>query len=82
MRRSPGSIQYLRPSKRHLPVHRWAPPEEFAMYVEEGARMGFKHVESAPLVRSSYRDDLQAEAMGLEHAWQMKDDLGGADEPV
>lgn len=62
--------QYLRPSSRHLPIDRWVTPEEFAMFKEEGERMGFRHVESGPLVRSSYRADMQAEAMGLEHAWQ------------
>jgi len=52
--------QYLRPSKRHLPVMRWVTPEEFDFFKEEGERMGFKHVESGPLVRSSYRADKQA----------------------
>lgn len=52
--------QYLRPSKRHLPVMRWVTPEEFEFLKEEGERMGFDHVESGPLVRSSYRADLQA----------------------
>ena len=46
--------QYLRPSKRHLPVMRWVTPEEFAMFKVEGERMGLAHVESGPLVRSSY----------------------------
>ncbi|MEZ4461049.1 MAG: lipoyl synthase [bacterium] len=53
--------QYLRPSKRHLPVMRWVTPEDFEMFKEEGEKMGFKHVESGPLVRSSYRADSQAE---------------------
>ena len=61
--------QYLRPSERHLAVERWVTPEEFAMYGEVGRTLGFKHVESGPLVRSSYRADMQAEAMGLEHSW-------------
>jgi lipoic acid synthetase len=52
--------QYLRPSKRHLPVMRWVTPEEFDFLKEEGERMGFAHIESGPLVRSSYRADLQA----------------------
>ena len=52
--------QYLRPSKRHLPVQRWIHPDEFAFLKEEGERMGFRHVESGPLVRSSYRADQQA----------------------
>jgi lipoic acid synthetase len=46
--------QYLRPTPSHLPVLRYVPPEEFAMYREEGLKMGFSHVESGPLVRSSY----------------------------
>lgn len=53
--------QYLRPSKRHLPVMRWVHPDEFAMLAERGHEMGFRHVEAGPLVRSSYRADLQAE---------------------
>ncbi len=53
--------QYLRPSPRHLPVRRWVHPDEFAMFKEEGEKMGFQHVEAGPLVRSSYRADLQAE---------------------
>lgn len=52
--------QYLRPSKRHLPVMRWVHPDEFAILKEEGEKMGFKHIEAGPLVRSSYRADLQA----------------------
>ncbi len=63
--------QYLRPSERHLPVRRWVKPEVFAMLRERGMDMGFLHVEAGPLVRSSYRADLQAEAMGLEHAWKL-----------
>lgn len=46
--------QYLQPTKNHLPVHRFVTPDEFAMYKKEGMEMGFKVVESAPLVRSSY----------------------------
>ncbi len=46
--------QYLRPTPSHLPVLRYVPPAEFAMYREEGLKMGFSHVESGPLVRSSY----------------------------
>jgi lipoyl synthase len=46
--------QYLRPSLLHLPVERFAPPEEFAEYRRIGLELGFSHVESGPLVRSSY----------------------------
>ncbi len=47
--------QYLQPTKMHLPVNRFVTPEEFNMYKEEGLKIGFKIVESSPLVRSSYR---------------------------
>jgi lipoic acid synthetase len=46
--------QYLRPSTEHLPVERYYRPEEFAEMREEALALGFKHVESGPLVRSSY----------------------------
>ena len=46
--------QYLRPSESHLPISRYYTPEEFAKLKEEGQGMGFRHVESGPLVRSSY----------------------------
>ena len=46
--------QYLRPSPRHLPIVRYVPPEEFAELRDAGREMGFAHVESGPLVRSSY----------------------------
>jgi lipoic acid synthetase len=46
--------QYLRPSPMHLPIERYWPPEEFASLRDEGMTMGFRHVESGPLVRSSY----------------------------
>jgi lipoic acid synthetase len=46
--------QYLQPTKEHLPIDRYVHPDEFRMYKEVGTRMGFKHVESGPLVRSSY----------------------------
>lgn len=51
--------QYLQPSKKHLPVERFYLPEEFDHFQEIGKQMGFKWVESGPLVRSSYRADLQ-----------------------
>ena len=46
--------QYLRPTLKHLPVIRFAPPEEFAELKRRGYEMGFRYVESGPLVRSSY----------------------------
>ena len=57
--------QYLQPSVHHLPVARYAPPEEFEQLRVEGIAMGFSHVASAPLVRSSYHADAQARAAGL-----------------
>jgi lipoic acid synthetase len=46
--------QYLRPTPQHLPVMRYVPPAEFAEYRAAGMALGFSHVESGPLVRSSY----------------------------
>ena len=46
--------QYLRPSLQHLPLERYYHPDEFAEMKVEALALGFKHVESAPLVRSSY----------------------------
>jgi lipoic acid synthetase len=46
--------QYLQPTREHLPVVRFVHPEEFADYKRAGEQMGFRHVESGPLVRSSY----------------------------
>ncbi len=46
--------QYLQPTKDHLPIDRFVHPDEFRMLKEEGMKLGFKHVESGPLVRSSY----------------------------
>jgi len=46
--------QYLRPSPKHLPIVRYVSPEEFAEFRRLGLEMGFRHVESGPLVRSSY----------------------------
>jgi lipoic acid synthetase len=54
--------QYLAPSRNHLPVKRMYPPEDFAYLKEQAMKMGFKHVESGPLVRSSYHAHEQAES--------------------
>ena len=51
--------QYLQPSKHHLPVQRYVTPEEFASLAELGKRLGFNHIASAPLVRSSYHAEQQ-----------------------
>lgn len=52
--------QYLQPSKNHLAVQRYVHPDEFAEYREHAYSIGFKHVASGPLVRSSYHADRQA----------------------
>ena len=54
--------QYLRPSRDHLPIKRLATPAEFAFLKEEALKMGFRHVESGPLVRSSYHAHEQADS--------------------
>ncbi len=56
--------QYLRPSARHLPVQRFYTPDEFEEFRREALALGFRHVESGPLVRSSYRAARQTEGIG------------------
>lgn len=53
--------QYLSPSKQHLPIERYVHPDEFAAFKEFGLARGIAHLESGPLVRSSYHADGQAE---------------------
>ena len=55
--------QYVRPTRDHLPVARYYPPEEFAALRREGLRHGIRHVESGPLVRSSYHAHEQSAAI-------------------
>lgn len=55
--------QYLRPSRDHLPIARFYTPEEFAYLKQEALRLGFRHVESGPLVRSSYHAHEQADSV-------------------
>lgn len=57
--------QYLRPSRDHLPMARYYTPDEFAFMKQEALKMGFRHVESGPLVRSSYHAHEQANASGV-----------------
>ncbi len=52
--------QYLQPGKHHLPVQRYISPTTFQQFAILGKKMGFKHVASAPMVRSSYHADQQA----------------------
>ncbi len=54
--------QYLQPTKGHLPVHRYVHPDQFQRFEAIGLSIGFKHVASGPLVRSSYHADEQAGA--------------------
>ena len=58
--------QYLQPSKAHLPVQRYVTPEEFDNYAVIAKDLGFKQVASAPMVRSSYHADLQAQGVVVE----------------
>ncbi len=55
--------QYLQPSKDHLPVLEYIHPKQFERYAEIAKKLGFQQVASAPLVRSSYHADLQAQAL-------------------
>jgi lipoic acid synthetase len=57
--------QYLKPSNDHIALDRYVTPDEFAMFRAEGKAMGFKHVESGPLVRSSYHAWEQVQAAEL-----------------
>ena len=60
--------QYLQPTPKHLPVARWATPEEFKHWKEFGLGIGLGVVESGPLVRSSYHADEQSQKYtGIEH---------------
>jgi lipoyl synthase len=59
--------QYLQPSKRHLPIDRYYTPEEFAEIKAYGLEIGFKWVESGPLVRSSYHAAEQVRALSVVH---------------
>jgi lipoic acid synthetase len=58
--------QYLQPHQRRLPVERYVTPEEFKRWREIGMEMGFRHVESSPLTRSSYHARQQAEEPAKE----------------
>ncbi|MBI69128.1 MAG: lipoyl synthase [Phycisphaerae bacterium] len=54
--------QYLQPTRNHLPVDRWVHPDQFEMYKEVGLSLGFRVVESGPLVRSSFHAEEQVRA--------------------
>jgi lipoyl synthase len=57
--------QYLQPSRSHLPVARYAHPDEFRMFEREAATLGFSHAACGPMVRSSYHADRQAAGAGV-----------------
>jgi lipoyl synthase len=59
--------QYLQPSRKHLPIERYYTPEEFKDIEEFGLSIGFKWVESGPLVRSSYHAGEQVRALSSDH---------------
>ena len=64
--------QYLRPSAQHIPVARWVTPDEFAAWKRIGeGEMGFHHVESGPLVRSSYHAETQARTVSAGGAGEI-----------
>ena len=60
--------QYLRPSLKHLPLERYYHPDEFAEMKDEALALGFRHVESGPLVRSSYHARDQVPGAELRNA--------------
>jgi lipoic acid synthetase len=59
--------QYLQPSKQHLPIERYVPPEEFAELERYGLEIGFRWVEAGPLVRSSYHAERQVRELSIVH---------------
>jgi lipoic acid synthetase len=59
--------QYLQPSKQHLPIERYYTPEEFEALHTYGLEIGFRWVESGPLVRSSYHAEQQVRALSVVH---------------
>ncbi len=56
--------QYLQPTRDHLPIARWVTPQQFEQYRRTGEKLGLRHVESGPLVRSSYHADDQVLQLG------------------
>lgn len=69
--------QYLQPTKNHLRIEKYYTPEEFQHFKAEGMKRGFRHVESGPLVRSSYHAREQLEATGRN-----TEPMAGRDVPV
>jgi lipoic acid synthetase len=71
--------QYLQPSGQHLPVERFYLPEEFDLIESEGLKMGFKWVESGPLVRSSYRAEQQVRELSRLNHIRLHEDRAAGD---
>ena len=71
--------QYLQPSKQHLPVERYYLPEEFDLIETEGLKMGFKWVESGPLVRSSYRAEQQVRELSKLNHFRLHEERTAGD---
>lgn len=73
--------QYLQPTPKHLPIERYVHPDEFAKLKIEGKNRGFRHVESGPLVRSSYHAHEQTDsahaAMAAEENGQAQEEAAG-----
>jgi lipoate synthase len=59
--------QYLQPTPNHMPIERYVHPDEFKSLKEEGYKRGFRHVESGPLVRSSYHAHEQTDSAAAAH---------------
>lgn len=72
--------QYLQPTKKHLPVHRFVHPDEFAELRTIGYEMGFDYVESGPLVRSSYHSEKHVIAGWGRAKWEQEREVGGLTE--
>ena len=73
--------QYLRPSKDHLPIDRYVSPQEFENWAKVGEEKGFMHVESGPLVRSSYHAREQVMELKARLASSQMDNGGESDAP-
>jgi len=71
--------QYLQPSKKHLPIERYYTPEEFESFREIGLEMGFKWVQSGPLVRSSYKAEQQVRELSKLNYIHMHQDRQSGD---
>ena len=65
--------QYLQPSRKHLPIERYYTPEEFEAFKRIGLELGFKWVESGPLVRSSYRAAEQVRELSKLHHFRVRE---------